>query len=131
MKGRLNSILWRAVAVNGVALLAIFVLAYGAGARSGGLSILDFGALPSAAGLWLWAAALIFVFAILLPVWMSTRILHPLKQLTEFSEHLGAPGDGPPPVIATDDDFNLIADHLRTAAEQIAAATTDQNELTS
>jgi methyl-accepting chemotaxis protein len=131
MKGRLNSILWRAVALNVVGLLAIFVLAYSAGAHSGGLSILDFGALPSSAGLRLWVSALIVIFAALVPVWIVTRVLHPLKQLTEFSERLTTPDGEPLLPMITDDDFTLIADHLRSAWEQIAAAAADQSELAS
>jgi methyl-accepting chemotaxis protein len=131
MKGRLSTVLWRAVTLNLVALLAIFTLAYGAGSHSGGLSILDFGALPGAAGLRLWAAAMIFIFSVMVLVWMTTRILHPMKQLTEFSEHLGSANSELLPLVISGDDFGLIAEHLRTASDQLATAAADLNELTS
>ena len=46
MKGRLSSTIWLLVVINIVALFAVLILAYGAGAASGGLAIWDAWAAP-------------------------------------------------------------------------------------
>ena len=48
MKSRLSSTIWTLVFANGIVLAAVIGLAYSAGRQSGGVSILDFAALPSA-----------------------------------------------------------------------------------
>ena len=59
MKGRLNSTLWIMVIVDVVALFMVLLLAYSAGAHSGGLGITDFGALGQGAGI-----KLLFAFVV-------------------------------------------------------------------
>src|ERR1051326_5668873 len=86
MNRTFKSVLWRVVWLNVAAVIAVFVLAYGAGRWSGGLSMLDFGALPSAAGFRLWAAALCAVISIMALLWLTGRVVSPLEQLLRFSE---------------------------------------------
>ena len=49
MKSRLSSTIWTLVFVNGLALFIVLGLAYHAGRESGGVSLFDFGNLPSGA----------------------------------------------------------------------------------
>ena len=51
MKGRLSSTVWTLVAVTLALLVAVFVLGYGAGAKSGGLAITDAFSGPSGTGM--------------------------------------------------------------------------------
>jgi methyl-accepting chemotaxis protein len=126
MKGRLSSILWRLVALNVVCIGAALALGYSAGVRSGGLSLLDFGALPAAAGLRLWLAMLALVVGVMALVWGATRVLTPLKSLADFAEELGRP-DAPPLLrVESDDDFGFIGERLTQASEKLAAAEADQ-----
>src|SRR5436853_5439426 len=117
--GRMKSVLRRWAILNVLALAAIFVLAYGAGARSGGLALLDFGALPSAAGLRLLAAALLVVLVAGALVWATLRVLHPLGRLTEYAERLGEAGLDLAPPVESADDFGVIAERLARSAEQL------------
>lgn len=126
---RIHAIVWRIVALQVVALLAVFGLAYGAGVYSGGLSILDFGALPSAAGFRLWAAALVTVLAILGLAWLGVRILQPLQQLVEFSQNLETSDFARPDLPASNDDFAAIAERMGAAADKLALAAADQQRL--
>ncbi len=131
MKGRMSSILWRLVAFNVICLVATLVLAYGAGQRGGGLGLLDFGALPAAAGLRLWSAAFLLVLAVISLAWGATRVLHPLKSLADFSEQLGQPDVPPPLHVDSNDDFGFIADGLTATHERAVSAVDDQAALAS
>jgi len=129
MKRKFKSILWRVVTLNLLALIAVFALAYGAGRWSGGLSMLDFGALPSAAGFRLWAAALCAVIAILSLVWLAARVTHPLEQLLRFAENFEAEGNERPALPDTNDDFEAIGEQLRATSERLAAAAAEHQRL--
>lgn len=129
MKGRMGSILWGLVAFNVVCIAAVLGLAYSAGTHSGGLSLLDFGALPASAGLRLWIAALALVLSIFSLAWGATRVLNPLKSLADYSEYLGNPDTAPLLRVESDDDFGYIADQLTHASETLAAAKGDQEAL--
>ncbi len=129
MKGRMGSILWGLVAFNVVCVAAVLGLAYSAGMHSGGLSLLDFGALPASAGLRLWIAALALVLSIFSLAWGATRVLNPLKSLADYSDHLGNPDTAPLLRVESDDDFGYIADQLTHASETLAAAKRDQEAL--
>jgi methyl-accepting chemotaxis protein len=130
MKRKFKSILWRVVWLNLIALGATFALAYSAGRWSGGLSMLDFGALPSAAGFRLWAAALCAVIAILAVIWLAARVTHPLEQLVLFAQNLEVPEIDRPALPGTNDDFEEIAEQLRGASDRLAAAAAEQQRLT-
>ncbi|HZQ91757.1 MAG TPA: methyl-accepting chemotaxis protein [Terriglobales bacterium] len=131
MKGRLSSVLWRTIGINLAALLAVFALAYSAGARSGGLSLVDFGALPFAAGLRLWIAALVAVMVLFSLLWLATRILKPLNELTTYAETMEWREDSGTRPVSSDDDFAFLADRITELARRMAAATADQQELAS
>ncbi len=120
MKGRVNSTLWWLVATNAVALILVLCLAYGAGARSGGLRLRDFGILPPTAGFELLGAAFLVVAgSIVLFIWLDTKIRKPVSDLVEFSEKLAA-GNVEAHAEVTPDDFGLIADNVNRASEMLA-----------
>ena len=121
MKGHLGKAIWTWVMVNVGALFAVLGLAYGAGARSGGLTILDFGALSRNAGLELLGALLITVatgFALL--VFLGNRILRPVKELADASEKLAAGDYGVRVYIESNDDFAFIAENVNRVSEDAA-----------
>src|SRR5947199_211843 len=134
-RGRVRSIFVRWLVFNLLALCAVFALAYAAGSRSGGLSLLDFGALPLNSGLRLVGAAFILLLAAASLVWVMARILHPLEQLTSFSaaltdtDALSSTLDPDHAVTlppASNDDFGFIADQLGRSREHQLAAAADQ-----
>ncbi len=127
--GRMKTVLWRWASFSALAIAAIFTLAYGAGARSGGLSLLDFGALPSAAGLRLLAAALLALIVVGALMWTTLRILHPLERLTHYAGRLGEGDMDLAPPMESEDDFGFIAEQLARSAEQLATAAADQRQL--
>src|SRR5512146_2638998 len=89
MKGRLNSTVWTLIAINAVVLLAVLGLAYGAGARSGGVSLIDFGALPMIAGFaFLGALVLVLAGSLCLFLILAARVLKPVSRMVAFSERL-------------------------------------------
>lgn len=119
MKGRTNSLLWWAIAINAVALCAVLGLAYGAGARSSGLRLRDFSILPPIAGLELLGAAFLVVFAtIFLFVWLDNTVHKRLASVVDTAERIGA-GDYDAHAESTPDDFGVIADSLNTASEKL------------
>jgi methyl-accepting chemotaxis protein len=129
VKGRLSSVLWRTIGINLAALLAVFALAYSAGERSGGLSLVDFGALPFAAGLRLWIAALIAVMILFSLLWLATRILKPLNELTTYSETMEWKEETETRPVSSEDDFAFLADRMMETAKRLATAAADQHEL--
>jgi methyl-accepting chemotaxis protein len=129
MKRRFKSLLWRVLALNFFALAAVFVLAYSAGRWSGGLSMLDFGALPSAAGFRLWAAALCAVLSVMMLLWLAGRIVGPLEQLLRFSASFENPEEERPALPETEDEFQELAERLFKTSESLAAAAVDRNRL--
>src|SRR3954464_11634660 len=92
MKGRISSTIWLVTLLNLVALCVMLGLAYGAGAKSGGLSLLDFGNLPSASGLRLAIAVLALIpIAVLTTVsLLGSRIVKPTEKLVDYSEKIAA-----------------------------------------
>jgi methyl-accepting chemotaxis protein len=127
MKGRLSSTIWLLVGINLVALFAAIGLAYGAGARSKGLSILDFGALPGSAGMELLAAvfvavAITFAVASLL----GSKVLKPVKQLADASERLAAGDFKATADVSSSDDFGFVAQNLNRTAEKAGKAISSQ-----
>ncbi|MGH9509554.1 MAG: methyl-accepting chemotaxis protein [Terriglobales bacterium] len=126
MKGRLNSTLTILVAVNAVALLAVFFLAYGAGARSGA-SITDFGGKDSTAGIEMLVAFLVCCgMAGYLWMKLSSAVATPVRQLTEFAERLGAGDYRARVTLDGEDDFTYIAQNFNRVADKVARANTNQ-----
>jgi twitching motility protein PilJ len=127
MKGRLSSTVWKLVAINFLILLAVFVLGYGAGAKSGGLSILDAFSGPSGTGQrMLLGGLLCFIAAGILLYTLDVRVIRPVHELTEFSERLGAGEYRSKVQIDTADDFGVIADNLNRAADKVSRTVVNQ-----
>jgi len=120
MKGRLTSTVWMLTFWVVVALVCVLGLAYGAGARSGGASILDFSALPSTAATELLGAmVLVLATGIICMRTLGSKVLEPLKDLADFAERVGA-GDNKARLDAhSGDDFAFIAENLNRGAARI------------
>jgi len=127
MKGRLNSAILGLVAFNLLAMLAVFLLAYGAGAKSGGTALWNFGALRSEALFPLLGAAGVLVVGSLIVFFrLSNSICEPVGALVEFAEQVsegefGARLDG-----EGKDDFAYVAQRLNKAAAQAAKSMQDE-----
>ncbi len=120
MKDRVKSRVWWLVGMNAVALILVLALAYGAGARSGGLSLLDFSAFSRTAGFeFLGALFLVLVASIVLLLQLGGKVVKPTRELVEFSERLMA-GDYETRANVTPDDFGVIAENWNRAAENLA-----------
>jgi twitching motility protein PilJ len=127
MKGRLNSAIIALVVINALATVVVFGLAYGAGAKSGGKSLMQPGSLPADALFLLLGAIGVLVFGSLFVLFrLSNTVSTPVKILVEFSEQVSAgrfsarlPEDGK-------DDFGYIAAHLNEASEKAAKALQDE-----
>ncbi len=122
MKDRVKSRVWWLVGINTVVLILVLGLAYGAGARSGGLSLLDFGALPQVAGLeFLAAVFLVAAVSITLLVQLGIKVVKPTRELVEVSERVMA-GDYEANANVTPDDYGVMAENWNRAAEMVAQA---------
>jgi twitching motility protein PilJ len=127
MKGRLNWTIGILVLANAAALLAVLLLAYGAGSASGGVSLADLATQPGPAR-WKLLAGLSVAIAVTLAggVLLRRRVVKPVGELVAFSQRLAA-GDYKAVVeIATNDDFSLIAANLKGAAEHAGRAVISQ-----
>lgn len=123
MKGRIGGVIWLVVSANAVVLLLVLGLAYAAGARSGGLSLLDFGALPQTAGFeFLGALFLVVATTLWMILHLGGRIVKPVTQVADFTERLAA-GDAEAHLqLDSADDFALIADNCNRMSETLAGA---------
>jgi methyl-accepting chemotaxis protein len=122
VKDRVKSRVWTLAGVNGLVLIVVLGLSYAAGARSGGLSLLDFGALPQVAGLeFLAALFLVLAVSLALLLQLGIKVVKPTRELLEFSEKL-AGGDYETRANVTPDDFGVIAENWNRAAENLAQA---------
>jgi methyl-accepting chemotaxis protein len=127
MKGRLNSAIIALVVINLAATLAVFMLAYFAGARSDGRMLWEIGSLHSDS-LYLLLGALgamaggsLFVFFRL-----SNTVAEPVNALAEFAEQVGE-GDFEARLVEDSaGDFGFIAQRLNQAAEKAAKAMQDE-----
>jgi twitching motility protein PilJ len=115
-----KSRVWWLVGVNGLVLMIVLLLAYSAGARSGGLSLLDFGALPQVAGLeFLAALFLVLAMSVALLLQLGLKVVKPTRRLVEYSEQLIA-GNYEAQAEVTDDDYGVIAENWNRAVEVVA-----------
>lgn len=120
MKDRVKSRVWWLVGINGLVLMMVLLLAYSAGARSGGLSLLDFGALPQVAGLeFLAALFLVLAMSVALLLQLGLKVVKPTRRLVEYSEQLIA-GNYEAQAEVTDDDYGVIAENWNRAVEVVA-----------
>ena len=120
MKGRLSKTIWTLVLAGAASLFTVLGLAYKAGSKSGGVSMLDFGALPSEAGFPLALAAVLSMgLCIALFVTLGNRILKPVEQLADYTERVAA-GDSRASVeLSAEDDFAVILENFRRAAQKV------------
>jgi len=120
MKGRVNSTLWWAVGINTVSLCLVLGLAYGAGARSSGIRLRDFGILPPLAGFELLGAAFLVVLAtIVLFLVLENKVQKRVSDLVDYAERLDG-GDYEAHANVTPDDFGLLAENFNRASERLA-----------
>jgi twitching motility protein PilJ len=121
MVGSLSRIT-RLLALTAVAgLFFVLGLAYNAGSKSGGHSILEFSALPQEATIPLLAAALIcVVLSCALLLVLRNRVVRPVEQLSRFSEKLAAGDARAASGLAPDGDFGLIVENFRRAAVRVS-----------
>ena len=113
MKGRLNSAIIALVVINLAATLAVFMLAYFAGARSGGRMLWELGSLHSDT-LYLLLGALAAVAGGSLFVFfrLSNAVAEPVNALAEFAEQVGE-GDFEARLVEDNaTDFGYIAQQL-------------------
>ncbi len=126
MKGRLNPILWGVVVLDAVALLAVFFIAYSAGATAkvpiGNITHLPDGAdLKVLFGLVTCAGA-----GLLNLIVIGNRVLLPVKQLADFAERVGQGDYRARLNVDSSDDFGFIAENLNRAAESSSRAMFNQ-----
>ncbi len=121
MKGELAKKAWILVGINLLILLSVLVLGYGAGTRSGGLSVLDAFSQSTGTGVRLLLGGfLCFAVPGLLLYILDIRVIRPVHELTEFCDRLVNGEYHSKVQIDTHDDFGLIADNLNQAMEKIA-----------
>jgi methyl-accepting chemotaxis protein len=127
MKGRLNSAIIALVVINLAATMAVFMLAYFAGARSGGRMLWELGSLHSdSLYLLLGAVAAVTGGSLFVFFRLSNVVAEPVNALVEFAEQV-AEGDFEARLVEDGaDDFGYIAQHLNEAAERAAKAMQDE-----
>jgi twitching motility protein PilJ len=126
MKGRLNSTIGALVAINCALTVAVLGLAYTAGAKSGGKSLAEIGALPADVLVWLLGAVMALVAGTIWVLFrLSNKVAEPVKQLTEFADQMGNGDFQARLTEGADDDFGYIAARLNGAAEKAAKAVQD------
>jgi twitching motility protein PilJ len=124
MKGRLNSTIWMLIGINVVALLAVLALAFNAGARSHAAGITDFGALPGSVFV---AVAVAVAASCIFVMLLSSKVLTPVKQLTDFSERLAAADYKARLDANSQDDFGFVAANLNRSVERMAKVASNQD----
>lgn len=127
MKGRLNSAIIALVAINLAATAVVFGLAYAAGAKSGGKTLLQVGSLPSDSLIPLLGAVGFLVVGSLLVLFrLNNKVSEPVTALADFAERVSAADFKARLQEGGKDDFGYIAVHLNLAAEKAAKAMQDE-----
>ena len=127
MKSRLSSTIWTLALVIGIALFAVLWLAYSAGRQSGGASMLDFGALPSAASGSVLFAVLLAVLTDMFLAWrLKASFVGPAQELAQFSERFAAGDSRARAELDSSDEFGYIAENLNRAVAKVSKATSNQ-----
>jgi twitching motility protein PilJ len=122
MKTRLSSTIWMLVIWTSAALFVVLWLAYEAGARSGGSSIVQ-GASSGSAGPALLVAGGVAVFtAFLLLLILPGRVLRPLGSLAAFSERFAAGDSRAKAEVHGEDEFSVIAENLNRTVARVTKA---------
>jgi methyl-accepting chemotaxis protein len=127
MKGRLNSTIWMIVGFNAAACAVVLFLAYAAGAH-GGVSILDFSMMSSAAFARLGGAVVLLIVAAIVTVsWLGSAISKPVQKLADFSDKVAGGDYKAKAEIETQDDFGYIAENLNRSMDKAARAVSNQD----
>lgn len=123
MEGRLRSTMRTLMLAGTAGIFAVLFLAYHAGLKANGHSILDVGALPAEAVLPLVLAVLFCAggsFALVKI--LGNRIISPLEQVAQYSQRYAA-GDARAVVqLDAEDEFALIVENFRRAAAKITTS---------
>jgi len=117
MKGRLNSTVLLVVLVDVIALIAIGLVAYSAGQSSHGLGIGDASTQGNTGAKLLIAGGIFFGAVIFTYVYLSNRVLAPVKQIADFVERFAHGDFRARAAVDASDDFGFIAENLNRAAE--------------
>ncbi len=127
MKSRLSSTIWTLVVLNAIVLLGVPALAFHAGRQSAAVSILDFAALPSGAvGPLVLSLALALTMVLILSFRLSSTVLKPVKELTQFSERLAAGDARARAEVSATNELGLIAENLNRAAAKVSKSASNQ-----
>lgn len=120
MKGSLRKTIWTLLLAGAASLLAMLSLAYSAGSKSGGVSMLDFGALPQPAVFPLVVAVLLcFGLLTAFVTVLRSRVLRPVDQLADYSQRLAAGDTRARVELKAEDDFASIVENFRGAALKV------------
>jgi twitching motility protein PilJ len=105
-----------------VGIFAVLFLAYHAGLKADGHSILDVGALPAEAVLSL-AIAVLFCAGVsfALVKILGNRIVRPIEQVAEYSQKFAAGDPRANVQLDAEDEFALIVENFRRAASKVTA----------
>jgi twitching motility protein PilJ len=123
MEGRLRGTIKTLMLTGTVGIFAVLFLAYHAGLKADGHSILDVGSLPAEAVVPL--ALAVFLCAgvsFALVKILGNRIVRPVEQVAAYSQKCAA-GDARAQVqLDADDEFATIVENFRRAANKVTAA---------
>ncbi len=127
MKGRLSTTIWILVGVNIVALLAVLLLGYGAGADAKGLPLRDAITSSSETGMRLLGGLFIALLAsIYLLYLLGNRVVKPVKDLAEFSEKVVSGDYRAKSEVDVSNEVGVIADNFAQTAEKLSRAAFNQ-----
>jgi twitching motility protein PilJ len=121
MKARLSSTIWALILWDVIALGAVLVLAFHAGATAGGQSLSNFSSLPSGSSGSLLTAGALVAFTFLLHAFLlSRRVLNPLAELSSYSERIAAGDSRAKAEVSSNDEFGFIAENLNRSAGRLS-----------
>ena len=123
MEGSLKRTIRVLMSAGVVGIFAVLFLAYHAGLKSDGHSILDVGALPAASVFPLAIAVLFSVgVSIALIKVLGNRIVRPVEDVAEYTRRFAA-GDVRASVqLDAEDEFSLIVENFRRAAQKVTTS---------
>jgi methyl-accepting chemotaxis protein len=103
-----------------VGIFAVLFLAYHAGLKADGHSILDAGALPADALVSLVMAGLFCLgVSVALVKVLGNRIVHPIEQVAEYSQKFAAGDPRAHVQLDAQDEFSVIVENFRRAAAKV------------
>ncbi len=123
----LNSRIKLLASCAAVAFAAVLLLAYRAGAQSGGVALTDVFSAPGGAGsLVVFGALISFVTSCTLAVLLIRWIATPVAQLQDVSSRMAKGDYNGQADIASNDEFGVIGDNLRAACQRVAKAVNNE-----